>query len=92
VPRQRAKGGIGMERRKEIVFRIVKRIPKKTYNKSSIYDPVIKALLENPNQIIELETGSASGLRNALRRRFNGDEKVEVKERKGSIYVIYKPN
>jgi hypothetical protein len=78
--------------KKEIIFEIVGGIPKKRIRKNSIYDAVIKALLENPNKTLKLKNGSSSGLRNAIERRFGDKKRFIVSEREGKVYARYEPN
>jgi hypothetical protein len=81
-----------------IRFAFVGSIPKKTLEKDSKYDAVIKALMENPDTPIEIKKRqgnglkvSASGLRNAIKREFgeNAWQVVVVERKKRAIYVVY---
>ena len=79
----------------EISFKVLNgRIPKIEQRRNSRYEQVIKALLENPNKVIQVFGGSASGLRNAIKRKFNGEQanKFIVAERKRRLFAMYKPN
>jgi hypothetical protein len=79
----------------EISFKVVNgRIPKIEARRQSRYEPVIKALLENPNKVIQVWGASASGLRNAIKRKFNGEQSAKfiVAERKRRLFAMYKPN
>jgi hypothetical protein len=79
----------------EITFKVVNgKIPKIEARRQSRYEQVIKALLENPDKVIQVWGASASGLRNAIKRKFNGEQsnKFIVAERKRRLYAVYKPN
>ena len=67
-------------------------IPKKTQNRKSKYEPLIKQLLANPRKAFMLVGGSASGLRRAIQKYGNGYGKIEVFERKGKVYARFIPN
>jgi len=70
----------------------VKDIPRKTQNRPSKYEPIIKQLLANPRKAFMLVRGSASGLRRAVERFNNGYGKIEVTVRKGRVYARFIPN
>jgi hypothetical protein len=79
----------------EISFKVVNgKIPKIEARRQSRYEQVIKGLMENPNKVIQVWGASASGLRNAIKRKFpNGESaKFIVAERKRRLFAMYKPN
>jgi len=67
-------------------------IPRKTQNRPSKYEDVIKTLLANPRKAFMLVGGSASGLRRAVKNYGNGYGVIEVFERKGRVYARFIPN
>lgn len=79
----------------EISFKVVNgKIPKIEARRQSRYEQVIKGLMENPNKVVQVWGASASGLRNAIKRKFpNGESaKFVVAERKRRLFAMYKPN
>ncbi|MEM2355486.1 MAG: hypothetical protein QXO00_04115 [Candidatus Bathyarchaeia archaeon] len=82
-----------MEKSAKVTFQMINgRIPKrKIENRGSIYDELILALISNPRKVFLVNGGSASGLKNAIRRRNGGDaSKFVVAERKGKLYAMFK--
>ena len=77
---------------REIIFRVLEssRIPKKTFNRKSRYEPIVRALVENQGRVIEIKGASSSGLKRAI-EKYLGKGKVTVAERKGKIYALYTP-
>jgi len=74
-----------------VEFKIVNgRIPKIQAKRGSRYSAVIESMISHPKKVHRVKGGSASGLRNAI-KRMNGDkaDKFVVAERKGKLYAVY---